>query len=122
MVDRKCPECGRSFEGRSDKKFCTDACRNAFNNRQRGPLSNAMRNVNNVLSKNRRILERHNVHGKTKTHRDQLVREGFNFNYFTNIYRNRTGDEYRFCYEQGYLDTGSGYLLLVKNEDYLTKS
>ncbi len=57
-----------------------------------------------------------NVSGKTKTHRDKLLKEGFDFNYFTNVYVNKAGDEYRFCYEQGYLDTGGGFLLLVKHE------
>ncbi len=117
MEDKQCLECGRPFQGRSDKKFCTDACRNAYNNRQKGAYLNHVRNINNILGKNRRILEKMNPGGKTKTHKDKMVKEGFDFNYFTSIYKNRAGDEYRFCYEQGYLDTGGGFYLLVKRED-----
>ena len=117
MEDRSCLECGRPFQGRADKKFCTDACRNAYNNRQKAPRTNTIRKVNNILSKNRRILEEMNPEGKTKSHKDKLLREGFDFNYFTSTYKNKAGDEYRFCYEQGYLETGGGFLLLVKRED-----
>lgn len=116
MEDRLCLECGRPFQGRADKKFCTDACRNSHNNRHKSPQNNSMRKINGILSKNRRILEEMNPSSKTKTHKDKLMREGFDFNYFTNIYKNKSGDEYRFCYEQGYLDTGGGFYLLVKRE------
>ena len=30
---KKCPVCDTGFTGRSDKKFCSDHCRNAFNNK-----------------------------------------------------------------------------------------
>ena len=29
-----CLECGEKIIGRSDKKFCNDACRNSYNNKQ----------------------------------------------------------------------------------------
>jgi hypothetical protein len=117
MEDRICPECKRTFQGRADKKFCTDACRNAFNNKRNADQMNYMRTVNNALRKNRRILEGLNPDGKVKTHRDKLLNKGFNFEFFTNVYRTKAGDEYRFCYEQGYKDIGSGFLLIVKRED-----
>lgn len=117
MEERKCLECGQVVMGRSDKKFCSDACRNAYNNKQLSPQYNNVRNVNNVLARNRRILEKLNASGKTKTHRDKLVREGFDFNFITSNYETKNGDVYRFCYEQGYLDIGNGFLLLVKRED-----
>ncbi len=113
MEARLCPECGNEIFGRSDKKFCNDACRNAHNNRLNSDNTNYVRNVNNILRKNRRILEMLNTEGKTKVHRDKMVLQGFDFNFFTSAYQNKAGDEYRFCYEQGFLPLKDDFYLLV---------
>ena len=117
MEDKECLECGRTFQGRSDKKFCTDACRNAYNNRKNSDHLNYMRTVNNTLRKNRRIMEELSPEGKAKTHKDKLLNQGFNFEFFTNQYKTKAGDIYYFCYEYGYKDIGSGFYLIVKRED-----
>ena len=64
-MKRKCEECGDEFVGRADKKFCSDQCRSAFNNRLNKDATNFMRNINNILRKNRRILAELNPSGKT---------------------------------------------------------
>ncbi|MEP0986783.1 hypothetical protein [Ekhidna sp.] len=115
MENKECPECGRPVHGRIDKKFCSDACRNAFNNKANSATTNHMRNVNNTLAKNRRILIEMNPTGKKKTHKDKLLKKGFDFDYYTNSYTTKAGDTYRFCYEQGYLLLDEGFVLLVEN-------
>lgn len=116
--NRTCPECQRPIFGRSDKKFCSDACRNSFNNRANSDASNLVRNVNNTLRKNRRILLAHNPSGKAKIHRDKLLKAGFDFDYFTNTYITKSGQEYRYCYEQGYLNLDERFVLLIVKKDY----
>ena len=118
-MERQCPECGDNIKGRSDKKFCSDQCRNAYNNRLNSDTYNYMRKVNNILRKNRRILAELNPHGKTKTTRTRLKREGFNFQYFTNIYQTKQGKVYYFCYEYGLLPLGNDEVALVIKKDYL---
>ena len=54
---RKCLVCGKPLKGRSDKKFCDDYCRSSYNNDLKSAANNYIRNVNNALGKNRRILE-----------------------------------------------------------------
>lgn len=118
MEDRICLECSRPVYGRIDKKYCSDACRNAFNNKANAASTNYMRNVNSVLARNRRILSGLNPHGKRKTHRDKLLKSGFDFDFFTNTYTTKAGDVYYFCYEQGYLFLEDGLILLVtRNEN-----
>jgi predicted nucleic acid-binding Zn ribbon protein len=63
---RNCPECGDKILGREDKKFCSDSCRNNYNNRINKDATNLMRNINNKLRKNYRILSDTNTEGKTK--------------------------------------------------------
>ena len=56
---KTCLACGKPLKGRVDKKFCDDYCRNNYNNQQKakGSHSNFVRNINNTLLKNRKILE-----------------------------------------------------------------
>lgn len=117
MEDRKCPECGRPVFGRIDKKFCSDACRNSFNNRSNAPSTNYVRNVNNALARNRRILKELNPDGKIKVHRDKLLKKGFDFDFHTSTYQTKAGDTYHFCYEQGYLMLADDFVLLVVKKD-----
>lgn len=111
---KQCPECGIEVIGRVDKKFCSDYCRNAFNNKINRDSKNLIRNINNLLRKNYRILEKINPEQKTKTTKDFLLRKGFNFNYFTSVYTTKTGKIYYFIYDQGYLDLGNEYYAIVK--------
>jgi len=118
-LSRKCPECGEKIIGRADKKFCSDQCRNSYNNRLNSDTSNTVRNINNILRKNRRILQELNKQsGKTMIAKDTLLSNGFNFTYHTHTYTTKKGDIYQFCYEQGYLYLEDKELyLLVENKD-----
>ena len=66
-MEKLCPECGDKIIGRADKKFCSDSCRNTYNNALNKDSKNLIRNINNSLRKNYRILESLNPEGKTKT-------------------------------------------------------
>lgn len=114
---RLCPVCSYEITGRVDKKFCSDQCRNNFNNEKYSMNNTLIQKVNRVLKKNYSILEKINKSGKTKTSRSKLLQEGFDFNYFTNIYETQKGSVYRYCYNQGYLALNDDLLLLIKNEE-----
>ena len=114
-----CLVCGNELKGIADKKFCSDNCRVDYYNTQNRALNNYMRNVNNVLRKNRRILQRLNPNGKSKVHEDILREKGFKFNYITNIYLTKSGKTYFFFYDQGYLKIDQGWYALVQKEDYV---
>lgn len=112
-----CLECGEKIIGRSDKKFCNDGCRNAYNNKNNKDVSNLMRNINNKLRRNFRILsEQKFVDGKAKTTRQNLSIVGFDFNYFTHFKVYKNGAEYRFVYDVGYKFLEDDWILVVKNE------
>jgi len=113
-VNRSCLECGVKIIGRSDKKFCSDSCRNTYNNEQNKDATNLIRNTNNQLRKNYRILQKLNPNDKTKTTKSKLLLSGFDFNLFTSIYTTKTGNVYYFVYDQGYLILENDYLALVK--------
>lgn len=118
-MPNKCLVCKTKLRGRPDKKFCNSQCRSTFNNKLNSDSTNFMRNINNVLRKNWRILKSLNPKGKTKLRREILVEHGFNFNYFTNVYRTRSGNEYHFCYDEGFLELDNDMFALVKRQEYV---
>jgi predicted nucleic acid-binding Zn ribbon protein len=89
---RFCLECGKRIVGRADKKFCDDACRNDFNNKQNGEAN--------------------------KTSKQQLQKAGFDFKYMTHVFTSNSGDTYYFCYEQAYVPLENNYFALVVDQDY----
>ncbi len=104
-MERQCIDCGESLNGRADKKFCSDQCRNSHNNRLNSDDNNFMRNVNNILRRNRRILADLTpaTEGKATLPKDKVSELGFHFGYHTHMHITRKGTTYYFCYEYGYL-------------------
>lgn len=117
MEKRKCLECKEPVVGRIDKKFCSDYCRNSFNNRVDRESKNLIRNINNRLRKNFRILSDLNAKGKTKVSRNRLYDKGFDFQLFTSIYKTKSGNIYFYVYDQGYLALENEMFLLIKKGD-----
>jgi hypothetical protein len=112
-MEKHCLECSDKLRGRTDKKFCTDMCRNAYNNRLNSNINNYVRNVNNVLKRNRRILEALTVLNESKIHKGKLIEMGFDFKYFTHKKSVRAGVIY-FCYDLGYLATEKDDYVSIK--------
>jgi predicted nucleic acid-binding Zn ribbon protein len=115
-MDKLCLDCGEPIHGRSDKKFCSDQCRNNYNNTINRDANNYVRNINNILRKNRRILADLNPQGKITVTREKLASKGFNFKFHTNTYITKNGHTYYFCYEHGYLPLDNNLYALVVRE------
>lgn len=119
MNERKCLECGDTLRGRADQKFCSDQCRNAYNNKLMGDTNNVIRQINRILKKNHQVLALLNPDGKTTVLKKELIKKGFDFNYFTNVYTTRNGRIYHFCYDQGYALVEGDKVLLVQKQEYV---
>lgn len=124
MEKKVCGECGEVIKGRSDKKFCSDMCRNAHNNKLNSDTNNYVRNVNNILRKNRRLLEEElGKEGKKVVGKQKLSDKGFNFKYYTSHHHTKNNDAYVYCYEFGYLlIEGEKVLIVKKNEAVSAKN
>ncbi len=115
---KKCLACEKTLQGRTDKKFCNDYCRNAYNNNLKSGNSPIIRNINNALLKNRRILESILAEEEmAKASKEKLLQKGFSFKYSTHSYTNKKGNVYFFCYEFGYLPLDHDWYLLVKRKE-----
>lgn len=116
-MTRNCLECDAEIRGRVDKKFCSDYCRNAYNNKLNKDSKNLVRNINNRLRKNYRILDSFELRdGKTRTTKTRLLDKGFDFEYITNLYTTKKGSTYYFVYDLGYLPLDNDYYMIVKRE------
>lgn len=113
---KNCEECGKPLIGRVDKKFCSDMCRNSFNNRLNSDAHNIVRNINNKLRKNRRILEELCPDDKSKTTKQILLSKGFDFNFITNVRPTLKGSIYHFVYNYGYLELDNDFYLIVRDK------
>lgn len=116
---RECLTCAKPLKGRSDKKFCDDYCRNNYNNELKSIVNNQVRNINNTLGKNRRILESllPETEETAKTTKEKLSRLGFQFKYVTHLYTTKSGKTYYYCYDHGYLPLDNDWYLIVRKKE-----
>jgi hypothetical protein len=118
MTAKNCLACERPIKGRTDKKFCDDSCRNNYNNRLNSDASPLIRNINNILRKNRRILAEL-LSGLNKPvlviDRPKLVAKGYKFEYFTEHYSTKENEKYYYCYDYGYRQLDEEKLMVVKD-------
>lgn len=120
LEKRACLSCGKALKGRMDKKFCDDYCRNQYNNylKAKGNYSSYIRNINNILIKNRQILEAilSSKEETAKANKEKLLGLGFQFRYLTHHYTTRAGKTYTYCYDYGYLPLDNDWFLVVKKK------
>ena len=123
--NRTCLSCGTELMGRSDKKFCDPYCKSSYHYRKAINEEPRFYNrVDNQLKLNRRLLKNYNKAGKATFRSEQLLREGFDPNFFTHFWKNNKGDVYLFVYEYGFLKTVEHLVekyVLVTWQDYMEK-
>jgi hypothetical protein len=93
-------------------KFCSDGCRNAYNNKINKDSNNYMRNTNNKLRKNYHYQNL--ILKENQNNLSQINKQGFWFWIFTNILKTKTGNTYYFLYDQGYMLLDNDFYILVK--------
>jgi predicted nucleic acid-binding Zn ribbon protein len=111
-----CHYCGDALVGRSDKRFCNSACRNALNNAKRITTFSVIKAVNKTLLKNFNILNHAWLCGEIELSKTVLIKRGFNMNYFTSIQHLGKSVEYKFCYDIGYSLLNENTIRILKKE------
>lgn len=97
-----CLHCQAELKGgRTDRKYCDAQCRASYHNSQRQEKEQGIREINDILKKNWKILKMLNPTGHSTIRKAFLEEHGYNFNYFTNVYRTSSGRVYYFCYDVG---------------------
>lgn len=114
---KHCLECGRLIgASREDKKYCSNECRTAYNNERRkqtipaiaiDPLTalakqREYKRIYEIILNNREILYWHSQYFGDEISLRDLLGKGFNLKYFTSVFTDEDGFEYRCCFDYGY--------------------
>ena len=123
--ERKCQNCQEKLEGRSDKKFCDDYCRTAFNYAKYKKKPPLYMKIKKQLQLNRNILIHFNKGGKVSVRKELLLEKGFDPHFFTHYWKNAYGQVYLFCFEYGFMkihQNGKSKYVLILWQDYMKAS
>ena len=102
-----CLECGSEIEyGRSDRKFCSDRCKNLYHNREHHYRRSVQLHVLGALEKNYEILNRLLKAGIRSISIGDLSQLGYNKEFMTSYHKVGGHDEYR-CYDIKYYCSAS---------------
>ncbi|MEM7375005.1 MAG: hypothetical protein AAF587_40805 [Bacteroidota bacterium] len=111
-----CPICKSPVIGRSDKIFCSIACKNNYHVRLRRATAKAVRETDKILHRNRSILLE--LMGKNKSQKKlprlTLDKKKFNFNYYTGSYVNSRNKRYHYVYDFAWMEFSDQEILIVR--------
>lgn len=110
---RCCLLCGKVLEGRSDKKFCDDTCRNNYNYQQ-NKNNDVIKKVNKSLLYNRNVLKSLGKNGRKIVKRQILTDRDFDFDLMTGVYMTSKKHEYRLLYDYAYRNLDDEKVLILK--------
>lgn len=102
-----CLECGASFSGRKDKKFCSLSCKNNYNNRRYHDRKRYRENVLAQLSRNYDILEGLLSDNQAGASLEELSGLGFDYRCLTGLGQGNGIHECCSCFDISYYRTGS---------------
>ena len=116
---RKCRLCKAPVKGRSDKIFCTLACKNEYHLRLRRATAKAVVETDKILHRNRSILLE--VMGKNSTQKKipktTLDKKKFNPTYMTGFYINKQDKTYYLIYDFAWMEFSSGEVLIIRQSN-----
>jgi hypothetical protein len=114
-----CLNCNEPItKGRSDKKFCDSSCKDEYYNKIKIQEHRAIRKVDQVLIRNRRILKKlFDPRKEDKLiNREVLLKAGFDFDFHTHFVVTKfKGNQFVFCYDYGYREVAKDKFKVIKS-------
>ncbi|SNT37098.1 hypothetical protein SAMN05421640_3611 [Ekhidna lutea] len=122
LSPKQCLQCGNPLVGRADKKFCDAYCRNSYNNQHKAAEEQYIMMVNSQIRRNRRILKDLCPEGKSTVRKEVLDRLGYDYRYFSSIFKSQFGPYY-LVYDYGFSpmtdDRGIKKAIIIQRQDYM---
>lgn len=98
-----CIQCSKEFEGRSNQKFCSLKCKNAYHNERIKEKEAAVIEINKILHRNWTTLHKlYGVYRSAPISLDIAKAHGFDNTYFTHIHHSPLGEKYTMAYDIGF--------------------
>jgi predicted nucleic acid-binding Zn ribbon protein len=116
--NKKCKICDKIIVGRSDKLFCSSACKNYYHTTLKRVTKLETLKIDGILHRNRSILLE--IMGKNsvrkKVNRIVLEDKHFKFKYLTHFTINSKGKMYHWVYDFAWMSFSDDEVLIVKNK------
>tara|TARA_B110000114_G_C14841332_1_gene296797 strand:+ start:62 stop:415 length:354 start_codon:yes stop_codon:yes gene_type:complete len=112
----KCKICKKEVEGRTDKKFCSVACKNYYHIHLRHASKQAAISINEYLKRNHGILLEQLGKNKSqvKVYRNILEDKKFRFKYHTHSQINSKGKIFNYIYDLAWMEFSDDEILIVR--------
>jgi predicted nucleic acid-binding Zn ribbon protein len=115
MKTKECKCCGSTFEGRSNKKFCSTNCKNDFHNENYRNQNFILYKLDKILHKNRAVLlDMYTIYRSSPINLDILKARGFHPNYHTHIFNSPLGEKYTMIYDVGFKNYFDNQIQIVQ--------
>jgi hypothetical protein len=102
-VGKSCLHCKDVLRGRSDKKFCNDSCRSAYNNMRYADYNSHVRKVNQRLRNNHKVLQQLlDDKSERLVNESALISAGFQFQFYTHVHLHPDGALFKVVYDSCY--------------------
>lgn len=115
---KKCKMCPKVIKGRSDKIFCSVACKSAYHFKLRAVNKIAVKEIDTILHRNRTILLE--LLGKNrkqiKVKRILLEKKKFNYKYQTHFYINSHNKTYHYVYDFAWMAFSTDEILIIRRQ------
>lgn len=116
-----CLNCGAEIKGRRDKKYCDNQCKAEYHNRHKSFGELYIQNTQRITRHNRKILRTLSPEGKATVRRDVLDQMGYDYRYFSGIFKTQSGIYY-LVYDYAFspiIEKGIEKALIVQRQDYM---
>ncbi|MBK7409576.1 MAG: hypothetical protein IPJ40_16945 [Saprospirales bacterium] len=113
-----CLQCGKSFRGRSDKKYCSLPCKNAHYRLRTDPHHEILKKVDAILHRNHAILSQLPWEDKKilTIPKIYLDTHGFNFDFHTGTFTNRHNQLFFYLYNFAWRPHPENKIWIMKNK------
>ena len=115
---RKCKLCKKKLVGRSDKIFCSVACKSKYHRKLNEVTNQATTKIDKILHRNRSILLE--ILGKKRpkiiVNRIVLENKKFRFQYHTHLHVNKAGKTFFYVYDLAWMSFSSDTILIVRKK------
>lgn len=113
----QCLLCNAPLVGRNDKRFCDDACRSGYHNREGREQNGFILHINKILKRNRKILIDFYNRNLQVIDMQKLQENGFLFGFFTSIDVLNGKERICYCYDYGYKVMSKKYVQIIKQNN-----
>jgi hypothetical protein len=112
-----CTACNKDFEGRSNQKFCSTKCKNAYHNVKNKEKEAHLIETNRMLHKNWTVLGKlYDIYRSSPISIEIAKSFGFTDKYHTHVHKSPRGEQYTMVYDYGFKNHIDNQIQIVQGE------